>query len=68
MRIEHIHERIGVQFFHIEDPVTAPNALHHHGGPDHGGDASGVADRLIAGFFIGCLMRTNVLDVERFLA
>ena len=66
--VEHLHEGIGVHFFHVEHAPSRPDAPHHHRTADHRGNAGGVAHRLVAGFLIGGLMRANVLDVERLLA
>ncbi|MNQ89975.1 hypothetical protein D3C85_1053000 [compost metagenome] len=67
MLVQHVHEGIGVQLLHVEDAFALPRAGQHHGRADHGRNARGVADGLVAGFGIGGFVVADVLDVEGLL-
>ena len=65
MRVEHVHEGIGIELFNVPNAGTGPFAREQHGGTDHRGHASGIADCLIACFGIGIFMVADIVDVER---
>lgn len=58
-----LEEWIWVEFFYVEDAVTAPFAGAEHIGTSHGRNAGGVTYTLGAGFFVGCLVAAVVVDI-----
>jgi hypothetical protein len=68
LRVEHRHERIGIELLDVEHPLPLPSPGQHQSRADHRGHAGGVADRLVAGFGIGVLVVADLVDVEGLLA
>ena len=67
MIVEHVHEGIGVHFLHVEHALAGPLAGEHHRAADHGGDAGGIGNRLVAGFLVSRFVAADIVDVEGLL-
>ena len=65
MRIEHVHEWIGIKLFNIPHASAGPFASHQHCRANHRRNARGVADGLVAGFGISILMIADIIDIQR---
>lgn len=58
------HEGIGIELFHVEDPLAAPLSGQHHLGADHGWYAGGVGNGLRADLLVALGMIADIVDQE----
>jgi len=66
MRVEHVHEGIGIELFNVPNAGTGPFAREQHRRANHSRNTGCVADGLVTSFGKSVLMIADIIDVERF--